>query len=187
MISFDCLSLLKYIVNQEFLNKLEEIQNLFDFHRTVRLFCYTNYKIMEKKVGRMIPSWVTGISDGKSIYIVLNNFSSVIDIEKLVLHEYVHVATHYYYKDKLPIWLNEGLALVIAEQTCKNIDYIDQNYLREDYCGYAMYDQSYFIVQRLVKQYGLEYIIEQARTIDCKENEILSLNNILDLIKKTNY
>lgn len=80
-------------------------------------------KEFNKEIGKKTtPEWLVGIAQKNTIYIfspeVIEKCSpshTKDSFQKLLIHELSHIFISSYHK-KLPIWLNEGLALNIARQ-----------------------------------------------------------------------
>lgn len=119
-----------------------------------------------------MPEWVAGQFDGKIRIPLPNGRLGPEAVEQILFHEYTHALVHDLTGGKCPIWLNEGLAeyegrkagpsplaqLVTAQRAGRLVPWaaLSQQFSAampvEDVA--LGYQQSYSIVQYLVKRYG---------------------------------
>jgi len=126
------------------------------------------------------PDWVSGIYDGKIRVPFPNTSTALATIKPTLYHEYTHAIIHDMTNDQCPVWLNEGIAeyqeaklrppsltrLRIAARIDRLVPLAELNagFKSPDPEVAALaYQQSYSIVQFLVKKYGFYRI---RRTLD---------------------
>jgi len=117
------------------------------------------------------PDWVSGIYDGKIRVPFPNTSTALATIKPTLYHEYTHAIIHDMTNDQCPVWLNEGIAeyqeaklrppsltrLRIAARIDRLVPLAELNagFKSPDPEVAALaYQQSYSIVQFLVKKYG---------------------------------
>ena len=117
-----------------------------------------------------VSNWISAIYVNQSIFIKINN-NNPQNISELIMHEISHALVDNP-KYKLPIWMDEGLATVIAEQFKTqsfvylaqmaldkrnlNIKKLNQNFLSTNKeISQASYLLAGLLVNRLIKRHGI--------------------------------
>ncbi len=174
-------SLLKEVESySEFCNSIIQIRTIFGFTGEVTLEEVPNLKTLERKVGGSLPEWVIGLSAGKRIWIIKKNMwkNKKMDVSQLILHEFVHIALSQCMKKRIPLWLNEGLAVYLSGQYK---DYkLEQSHIRAyvDFNELSYQSEYFYIIAAkmlvaLIKEYGINEVIKEIML--CKDFESSSL------------
>lgn len=173
-IKLSSLTLLKDMESySEFCKRVSEIRELFSFSSTVLIEEVPSLHALEKKCGCSLPSWVIGLSAGRRIWIVSKSQweNQKIDMEQLILHEFVHIVLNSSVKEELPLWINEGLAVYLSGQYQ---DYkLEQSHIRAFVDFYELSygsENLYIIVAKMVvalmEHYGESFIVKEL--LECK-------------------
>lgn len=85
--------------------------------------------------------------------------ATIIDLEKLIIHEFTHVAHSRLHDNRIMMWLTEGLATFLAHQ------YDDKDLkfnatLEEVKNGKTSYTNYYIMFNYVVNSYGRDYILK---------------------------
>lgn len=79
--------------------------------RPITVVLYSQTAFQESAHGPLSPpSWVGGLYDGKIHLPVGGGLHRVASLHGILYHEYTHALVHQIAKQKVPTWLNEGLA-----------------------------------------------------------------------------
>lgn len=164
--------------------KIERIRTDFDFKKDVSVYCYHTFKELEYAIHAHIPKWVTGVSDGKNIHIIISenvNTSNESDCIKLILHEFAHVALSHYSRALIPFWLDEGIAMFYAEQMERECYRdIEVNNLSE-----LTYYDSYYLFMKVIEKFSFEFVITHIKeVVDFSSDDILSEENIKKILNE---
>ena len=153
-----------------------------DFPIKIRL--HDTRKSYNKQLGRKTHDWKVGnTSTNNELDIIHQNsfekYSSHSrdDFSKILKHELSHICINSIIKGKsIPIWLNEGLAMYLADQMSKYKDkgfFIENNYLSkisteygwDKYSNYTAYAYSCLFVEYLVNKYTFKKTVELLRNL----------------------
>lgn len=153
-----------------------ELGSLLDFYPevTVPVLLYTH---QDFALVTQSPAWAGAVYDGK-IRLPLGGMHGMNDrLAALLYHEYVHVLVHFLANRNAPVWLNEGLAEVVARRLFSPpLEYFPKavaagrliswealartfTALDEGQVPLA-YEQSYVLVAFLVERFGWHKIAE---------------------------
>ena len=112
-----------------------------------------------------IPEWACAVSLSGHIFIKCKSLWSKFNIgtiEETVLHESVHCLLGVLYDTSLPIWLNEGLAIYLSDQSkyyspvpIKDIDFNKLTYSDKD-----LYDLSISKLLKMLESQSIESILK---------------------------
>jgi hypothetical protein len=131
-----------------------------------------------EKTEKWLVAWAT---KDKTIYI-LNKDSFGTESDRVYSDvEYValvkHELSHLYFRilskgNQKPIWLNEGLAIYTSGQLALKRKPENFNHFLDhhDNGGKTVYDESGFVVQKLVEQYGKEKILKLIANLNTIKN-----------------
>ena len=168
---------------------LEFISKLFRFNGNVSLeFVSNNYILSNFPSIRYIYPNAEAITFQDRIYVSLDNICTD-NVFNVVIHEYVHVCIAATFSKICPMWLNEGLAVYLSDQTDDIIE-ISPNNVECFYVStqsYAnFYNMSIHVVKRLVTIYGLQKVGEKAQNCKLFEtDDLFGVRAIKDLIETT--
>lgn len=175
----------------EFCDRAMNIRNVFECNDEVVIDVIDNLDELSEAIGVKVPEWVIGTSFDDIILILDHNEwkkSNNESVDNLILHEFVHVVLNLKAQSKLPIWLNEGLAVYFANQYNAYKDKkpsINEgfDFYEVDYSNEKLYHISTYIVMRLIEKYGLNKVIhETLKTKNFKQNQIFNNDSLLELV-----
>lgn len=142
---------------------------------------------MQSCVPFELPYWIKGIGGNRAILLLSpdcwdRDSGGNDTIQQVFIHEYLHLAVFDTFRQQCPLWLNEGLAQIIAEQ----VHFIESIKLKTDVSLYQIgyddsdfYNQSAKMVSCLVEQHGLENIIKRAmKCEDFYHDDIFGVANL---------
>lgn len=189
-------SILKYcLLNDEWLNKIERIRNVFNYYYKVNIYFFYDIKELTNYISETIPQWVTGVSIKNNIFIKSQEILSLYGTNiffQILIHEFVHVVVNKKTKNSCPLWLNEGFAVYFAEQYKSNgllsenefnnikIDIYNLDYKVDD-----VYRNSAIAFNTLVYEYGINTIVNKIEnTIDFKNDEMFGSKRMSNLLRK---
>lgn len=139
-------------------NSIARINRLFKLNSPITLE-FSVLSKMEPHYSMVYPG-ANAVTIGHSIYIFVDNIPE--DLTELILHEYTHACIASRVRSACPLWLNEGLAVLLSGQAKKmypkspgDIDcFYSASYSTPYFYNYALY-----IVDLLVKTFTLPNII----------------------------
>ena len=169
---------IKNILDKIIPNLEKRLKISVDFPVTIRL--HDTRKSYDKQLGRSTYNWEVGNTSTNNNYLDIIHQDSFEkysshpkdDFLKILKHELSHIYIKgIVQKNTIPTWLNEGLAMYLADQTTqyeKRGFFIENNYLSKisteygwnKYSNYSAYDYACLFVGYLVKRYSLNKIIE---------------------------
>lgn len=149
-----------------------------DFLITIRL--HDTRKSYDKQLGRKTYDWEVGNTSTQNNYLDIIHQDSFEkhsshpkdDFPKILKHELSHIYIREIAKNKtIPMWLNEGLAMYLANQIAQYKDkgfFIESDYLSKistdygwgKYSNYSAYDYSCLFVEYLINKYSVSKIID---------------------------
>lgn len=177
-------------VDNEELNKFIEIslQELKDFFelgevQTPNLIILNNRKSIIDLRGKEKGEWLVGWAspDINSVFILdkskFGTESKTVytdnQYNKLLKHELTHILYHYVSNNRLPAWLAEGIAIYLSGQYLKKPRPTEfKNFLdfyNEGQNG--VYEESGFVVEELIKQFGKEKLLELIKSLKSTKTE----------------
>lgn len=143
---------------------INKIRTDFEFTKDVCIYSYYSIVQLEKFLNVHIPKWVTGISDGRNIHLIIPKDLQILkgmDYVKIILHEFTHVALSHYSSVVVPFWLNEGIAMYYAQQVEDDfVQDIDSKKLDE-----LTYGESYSLFLKLINIYSLDRLVARIRNV----------------------
>ncbi|MBU5225613.1 hypothetical protein KQI36_02880 [Clostridium senegalense] len=176
-----------------FYYRIRNIRNIFHFNNKVTIDVIDGLDELSKLIGNKVPDWVIGTSFDDVILILdhdkwrkLNNET----VDNLILHEFIHVVLNSKAQIKLPIWLNEGLAMYFADQHNSYINKVPKinenfDFYKIDYYNNEIYHISIYTVIKLIDKYGIECIVDETlKTKNFEQSEIFDNDNLLNLLLK---
>ncbi len=139
---------------------------------------------MDKVCKRKTEKWVVGNSLKNRIYIfhpdVFHKVSShpKKEFSPVLVHEICHVYQQQNFKFNFPMWLNEGIAYVVANQTKKKFKKSDirRCHTFKEWEKNHQYNSSGSFVQYLIKKYGKNKLIMLMKSLKKYETK-KSFNN----------
>lgn len=166
-------SLLKDIENlQEVYDKASDICNIFQYRKKINLVKIYNFQEFNKIFSVKIPRWVIGTGYDSTI-LLLDKLQwknpNIMSVDSLILHEMIHIILANHCKADLPIWLNEGLAVVLSGQKMTYDKKLILQYLKNKdiysmgYDDDMLYPCSGFAVKAIIAKYGLHKIAEDMK------------------------
>lgn len=163
-------------LNFEWLNKnISYLGKLFNCDLVIYINITNNFGMLKKKLGEDIPDWVIGGNRSNDVFVLdplLWPKKNISTFEQIILHEIVHVIIHHILKVEPSLWINEGLAIIFAEQ----IDQIEENGNAKVLNPYNLtYDDNLYFHSAKVIQYIFENYQEK-ETI----NHLISLESFVD-------
>ena len=176
--------LIKDVNSILYLNRMvEEINRLFAFSGSVKVFFTSSIN-----VGPNNNSYrdVTAATDGDAIYIVagedVNN-----NCLKMLIHEYVHVCVARTFVRQCPLWLNEGLAIILSGQ--EDVEPICPQRNSEIYKANQdsayFYNHSLYLTREIAKDVGIELLIDKARNCSAfEEDNLFGIENVNGILQK---
>jgi hypothetical protein len=119
---------INYIKN-DLMKRLERLDNFYGVlpPKSYKIYLLKNGERFDSFSKNDLPKWSRAIAYAKNNTIVLkiNSAEDVIESSKTIVHELSHMLLYYYFKDnKIPVWINEGLAEHIAG---KEINFTEKN------------------------------------------------------------
>lgn len=171
--------------------KVVKIREMFGFTSEVVIEEVYSLEVLERITGNRLPRWVIGLSAGKRIWVLDKSKweNQKMDLAQLILHEFVHIAINGTVKKKVPVWLNEGLAVYLSGQY---EDYqLENNHIRTemDFYQLAYESQNLYIiagkvVTALADEYGAEILIQELLTSEeIETNRIFNNENLNRVVK----
>lgn len=166
-------SLLKDIENlQAVCDKGSHICNVFQYRKKINVVKIYNFQQFNKMFSIKIPRWVIGTGYDSTI-LLLDKLQwkdpNIMSVDSLILHEMVHIILANYCKVDLPIWLNEGLAVVLSGQKMSYDKKLIMQYLEKKdiysmgYEDNMLYQCAGFAVKAIIAKYGLYTIAEDMK------------------------
>ena len=162
--------------------KVVKIREMFGFTSEVVIEEVYSLEVLEMITGNRLPRWVIGLSAGKRIWVLDKSKweNQKMDLAQLILHEFVHIAINGTVKKKVPVWLNEGLAVYLSGQY---EDYqLENSHIRTemDFSQLTYESQNLYIiagkvVTALADVYGTEMLIQEL--LSSEEIETSSIFN----------
>lgn len=156
---------LKYVYKEKLLKEVESLYKLFSNKKVIEIVFLTSFKeVMNPLDYNTLPKWIRGITLDDTIYMLRYTpifYGDIKEFHSVLLHEITHVLIYRRVKQSCPLWLNEGLALILSKQY-KNIDY--KCFLNSDY-DLSSYDHDYFYEKccaktiKCINKYGEEQFI----------------------------
>lgn len=148
-----------------FYETYNKIKGLFELDQSVDLIVVESRQELDD-LGLDLAEWVIGFyNENYQIIILDKNLwkdKDSTNMEKLILHEFVHISM-LKYQDH-PSWLEEGLAVVLSGQyEDMNLEYIDlasTDFYGLDYYQDNFYDISAKAVLSLIEDLSLNKIVE---------------------------
>ena len=117
---------LKFLYKEKFLKEIGEVYELFNNTRVIEVFFLDNHKEAAKLLGHVnIEKWIKGFTIDDTIYILKYTkkfYLSINEFYNVCLHEIVHALFYRKIHYDYPLWINEGLALILSNQY-KSINY----------------------------------------------------------------
>ena len=171
--------------------KVVKIREMFGFTSEVVIEEVYSLEVLERITGNRLPRWVIGLSAGKRIWVLDKSKweNQKMDLAQLILHEFVHIAINGTVKKKVPVWLNEGLAVYLSGQY---EDYqLENSHIRKemDFSQLTYESQNLYIiagkvVTALADEYGAEMLIQELLTSEEIETSSIFNNENLNRIVK---
>jgi len=172
----------------------DNIENLFKEKINVKIHFFYKKESMEEFFSIKLEDWVSAVAFDKGIAILINKEDDIysFDIATLLAHEYTHLLIDKTFLSKCPLWLNEGLAVVICKQydnnIFKNMDNIkDVNWYEIDYNYDNFYQLSAMMVKKICIYYGIDKIIDAAKKCENFEKSLMFCNDNLRKINNEVY
>nr|WP_297938414.1 hypothetical protein [uncultured Lachnoclostridium sp.] len=171
--------------------KVVKIREMFGFTSEVVIEEVYSLEVLERITGNRLPRWVIGLSAGKRIWVLDKSKweNQKMDLAQLILHEFVHIAINGTVKKKVPVWLNEGLAVYLSGQY---EDYqLENSHIRTemDFYQLAYESQNLYIiagkvVTALADEYGAEILIQELlNSEEIETNRIFNNENLNRVVK----
>lgn len=168
---------------EEITLKIYEINKLFSVDKLLLhiIIMPTNSRL-SKELAIDIPLWVTGVSCQPNIIYLVINKNTDDSIVKIFIHEYVHIVKASTFAGVCPMWLNEGLALYLADQI-KSLGLVslDDGYSFYDTEEYDqnLYNSSGYMVLKLVEKYRIIKLVNHVKFyINFKDDDYVGLKNL---------
>lgn len=171
--------------------KVVKIREMFGFTSEVVIEEVYSLEALERITGNRLPRWVIGLSAGKRIWVLDKSRweNQKMDLAQLILHEFVHITVNGTVKKKVPVWLNEGLAVYLSGQY---EDYqLENSHIRKemDFSQLTYESQNLYIiagkvVTALADEYGAEMLIQELLTSEEIETSSIFNNENLNRIVK---
>lgn len=168
-IRFKSFSTLKYIdLHHKSWESIKIVRDRFEFKGFIEVVTFSSVDEISILLNFKVPEWVVGLSYGRTIYMKdpsLWGDNSFGNFTETLIHEIFHTIVGQSLPYRLPIWLNEGMAINIASQT----DYlsppssydIDVSGIGYDHPN--LYQISAYKVKKLIDKSGLELIIDSMK------------------------
>lgn len=153
--------------------KVKLWNNIDDFRN---IYKSTFYK---DDYNKQVPDWISGFALGNEVQTLsLNEYrktknherATITDLEKLIIHEFTHVAHSKIHNNRIMMWLTEGLATTLAYQYDDKELKFDAT-LDEIKNGKVSYINYYVMFNYVLNKYGKEYIIKLINDEDLLRNE----------------
>jgi hypothetical protein len=183
-------AILKYFYDSDqYLSRIVDIRKLFNYQKRINIINFYKFEDLGRYLGWTVPEWVVATSLGRNILVLdyeiwkARQWGSV---NQIILHELVHVILSNY-KVKVPLWLNEGLALYLAGQwddgQVKREGFVIKNIYDLNYNNTDVYAVSGGIVAKLINIYGLAAIIARIpEVVDFRSDVFFGEKSISSLL-----
>lgn len=179
------------LVKNTILNSFKRLKKLYKVSpKNIHPMCFEliySRKELNSKIGKKTANWLVGFSHKNKIYlfspIAIEKFSfhKKSHINKLITHELCHLF-NYAANPLLPIWLNEGIALVIANQKKDflipksdwlffNNNLSNKNFNFRKFSEHSGYKISYKLATNLLDKLGQDSLLQLVKTAP-KKNKL---------------
>lgn len=158
-ICIDDLKSIKYILNDSIIDQINYITEIFRYSGTIKIRFLSDRNEFSTILGHKVPKWVVGTSYINVVYIYVNGKSTEF-INKLIIHEIVHVVIGKISNYRCPIWLNEAMAIYLSNQF---LDMQLDNISIDDDCelyGDFYYEKCYLKLKNIMKNQSIENIVD---------------------------
>lgn len=148
-------------------NSIEEFRNLHKslFHKV--------------DANGQVPNWISGFALGNEVQTLSlaqyrktknHECATIIDLEKLIIHEFTHAAHSRLHDNRIMLWLTEGLATFLAHQyDDKELEF--NATLEEIKVGKTSYTNYYIMFNYVLNTYGKDYILKLIKDEELLQNE----------------
>nr|WP_025776552.1 hypothetical protein [Clostridium botulinum] len=109
---------LMYVYKMPLMEQIRNLFELFNNNRAVNVNFLNNHREVQIILGQYVPRWVRGFTINDDVYILIyskEDYFNINEFEGILMHEIIHALVHRKVKE-CPIWLNEGLAMVLSNQ-----------------------------------------------------------------------
>lgn len=114
----DSKSNLRYVYNQQLIKEIQYLFELFNNHKEININFLNTHKEVQSIIGQPVASWVRGFCNYDDVYILEYSkefYTNIDEFYGILIHEVIHALVYRKIKN-CPLWLNEGLALVLSKQ-----------------------------------------------------------------------
>lgn len=163
---------LKPIYNKFLIDEIKHLFVLFNNKKYLQIHFWDSYSEVRDYE---IKPWVRSFVVKDCIYVLNYNkkvYYSVSEFQKIILHEIVHALIYRKVHYNCPLWVNEGLALVLSKQY-KDIDYkefCNNNYDLSSYETDYFYEKCCAKTINYINYYGKANLI--SRLVNCNLDDI---------------
>ena len=156
---------LKYVYKQKLLNEIENLYELFDNKSETEIIFFNSHKELTTLLDyKVVSKYIKGFTIDDTVYILKFNkkfYNNITEFESILLHEIIHALIYKKVNQHCPLWLNEGLALILSKQY-KSISYecfLDFDYNLSSYNCDCFYEKCCAKTISYIKQYGKKLFI----------------------------
>lgn len=156
---------LRYLFYQpQWLDEMKNLRNLFGCFTKVKLLMFGTHEELARQLNPKIPGWVIATHLEHTIFMLdyqIWKSSHSGCFNQILTHEWVHVLM-YHWNTRVPLWLNEGLAVYCAKQLHDgpgtDIAVFIPRIYQANHHDENFYTNSGFVVQKIIQTYGLDII-----------------------------
>ncbi len=185
--------IIDFLKREEYwLEKMVQIKKRFRFNEEVVIHFFDDQNQLAEFLETELPDWVVAAYRDNDILLLdysLWQGRNIGCFSQIMVHELVHVIVNYKTQGRVPLWLDEGLALYMAEQyKTMLIEPSDKplvDLYRLGYGDHNFYGISARTVEELIDTYGLDLIIEKLKPEHpFEEDRLLGVEPITSIVKR---
>lgn len=158
-------------------NGMHDIRKLFHFYDPVIIKEYSR-KELERRIKKDIPDWVVATTIDNQIVLLdeIKSFDFKY-VEKIILHEFVHIAMEQYIANSCPLFFYEGIAMYYAGQKEVKVEIEELrsiNFEELDYSNKMLYLYAFNLIEILMKNIPEKTVMDKI-----KEKDYIFLENVI--------
>lgn len=155
----------------------------------IKVRILANRKVYNATIGHETKNWSIGFARGNTIYMLdkkrweIESIHQKSEFGKALKHEIAHVYYRNIKDNSLPSWLNEGVAMYVANQTPLGIpDKVGIVNLDDFHTKAASHNIGIFMVSKIMEEYGKEKLFELIK-MDDKQKRYKELKKMFEWLK----
>lgn len=158
---------LSYLFSKKLLNHVKDLFDLFENKKSIEVDFFSRHEEIENKLNYInMPKWIKAITVGDTIYLLeygQDVYNNLDEFYMILLHEIVHALIYRKTKDRCPLWLNEGLALILSNQY-KSMEFKQFLNSKDDLLSYdneCFYEKCCAKTMKYIYVYGKKQIMSR--------------------------